>query len=66
MEEKCIATRAQFYSLSSIWKRGLAFSTNTSSPLLFTTFWAQNILARSEVKEKLGLPLGQNLDQGGK
>lgn len=66
LEHACIKARSDFYSVPSIIRRGLDFKTNCGSALLASVFFAQNILARREVKERWGLPLAQNLDTPGK
>jgi radical SAM superfamily enzyme YgiQ (UPF0313 family) len=66
LEYACIKARSDFYSVPSIIRRGLDFKTNSGSALLASVFFAQNILARREVKERWGLPLAQNLDTPGK
>lgn len=62
LEQACIKARQDFYGVSSVLRRGFDFKANCASPFLATIFLAQNFLARREVREKWGLPLGRNLD----
>ncbi|MEW5801880.1 MAG: radical SAM protein [bacterium] len=62
VSEGCREARKKFYSLSSIFRRGLDWRCNCRSFPLAVTFLAQNLLAQKEVEKKYGLPLGEGLD----
>ncbi len=59
----CAETRRKFFSLPSILKRG-AMLLHRHPPLqLFAAYWLQNLNLRREVAGKLGLPIGEGLDE---
>lgn len=63
LEDECRSARKRFYALTSIVKRSLHIWKRTKDPLLYLYFWYLNIKLRKEVDGKIGLPLGQNLDE---
>lgn len=59
----CAKTRRKFFSLPSILKRG-AMLLHRHPPLqLFAAYWLQSLNLRHEVDGKLGLPIGEGLDE---
>lgn len=59
----CAQARRDFFRFSSIARRGWAqLRRNPALPLVYT-FLAQNLNLREEVDGKLGLPLGEGLDE---
>jgi len=62
VSEGCREARKSFYSLGSIFRRGLDWQCNCRSFPLAVTFFTQNFLAQKEVERKYGLPLGYGLD----
>ncbi|MEI6125235.1 MAG: radical SAM protein [Pseudomonadota bacterium] len=62
LEQACIKARNDFYSVPCILRRSLDRKANCARASLAAVFFAQNFLARREVKEKWGLPLGIHLD----
>jgi len=62
LSERCAQARRDFFSFSSIARRGWTqLQRNAALPLLYT-FVVQNRNLQREVEEKLGLPLGAGLD----
>jgi radical SAM superfamily enzyme YgiQ (UPF0313 family) len=61
----CAANRRAFFSLASITRRGLLLARRRPPLKLFTAYWLLNLIMRREVDDKLGLPLGEGLDDGG-
>jgi hypothetical protein len=59
----CTKARHAFYSLTSIARRSLLLLQRSRDPLLFCYFWRLNLLLGKEVAQKMGLPLGDNLDE---
>jgi radical SAM superfamily enzyme YgiQ (UPF0313 family) len=63
VSERCAQARRDFFRFPVIARRGLAqLHRNASLPLVYT-FLAQNVNLRGEVGGKLGLPLGEGLDE---
>ena len=54
----CHEYRRRFYSLSSIWKRGLDPRANCRDAFMTSVYIAQNLGSRFEVDQRQGLPLG--------
>ena len=63
LSQRCAAARRKFFSLSSIVKRGMRLFQRRPPFQLFLAYWSQNIALKREVDEKLGLPLGDGLDE---
>jgi len=60
---ECRKMRKKFYTLKSIFKRSFAVLKRTRDPLLYIYFWYLNIKLGEEVDGKMGLPMGENLDE---
>lgn len=58
LELLCHEARKEFYSIPSIFKRGLDFSANIANAERAKLFLSLNLLLRKEVSQKRGLPLG--------
>jgi radical SAM superfamily enzyme YgiQ (UPF0313 family) len=54
----CLELRRRFYTLGSIFRRGMDFQVNSNSPRMFMGYWFINYLLRREVSERKGYPLG--------
>lgn len=52
--------KKKFYSLPSIIKRGVNFKSNCKNIKMATNFFLINLLFRSEVSKRKGIPLGKN------
>ncbi|PIE34184.1 radical SAM protein [candidate division KSB3 bacterium] len=63
LSERCAATRRAFFSLSSILQRGGQLLRRHPPLRLFAAYWLQNLKLRREVDGKLGLPIGEGLDE---
>lgn len=62
LRDKCLEYRQNFYTISSIIKRGLDFKVNCKNLFMGGVFFLYNLISRKEVKERFGLPLGEGLD----
>jgi radical SAM superfamily enzyme YgiQ (UPF0313 family) len=58
VKERCIEARQRFYSLASIFRRGLDFKVNSRSWFMWSHFFSINLLFRSEVLRRKDFPLG--------
>ncbi len=63
LSERCVRARRQFFSFSSILKRGAALLQRHPPFRLFAAYWLQNLNLRREVDGKFGLPIGEGLDE---
>jgi len=63
LSEHCRRARKQFYTFSSILKRSFALLARNRDPLLYYYFWHLNRKMHQEVDEKMGLPMGEGLDE---
>lgn len=63
LSERCAAARREFFNFTSIFTRGTPLFRRKTSPLLFLTYWLQNLNLQREVDQKLGLPLGEGLEE---
>ena len=58
VKQRCIEARQRFYSLRSIFTRGLDFKVNSRSWFMWIHFFSINLLFRSEVLRRRDFPLG--------
>ena len=63
LSERCASARRQFFSMPSILKRGASLIDRRPPLRLFAAYWLQNLNLRKEVDRKLGLPIGEGLDE---
>ncbi|MCP4398953.1 MAG: B12-binding domain-containing radical SAM protein [bacterium] len=63
LSERCAAARRKFFNVPSILKRGTALIQRRPPLRLFAAYWLQNLNLRKEVDGKLGLPIGEGLDE---
>ena len=63
VSERCRLARKRFYTVPSILKRSLALLRRSPDPLLYFYFWQLNLKMQAEVDEKMGLPMGEGLDE---
>ena len=63
VSEACRAARAAFYTMPSMLRRSFAALRRSRNLALFFYFWYVNLRLGREVEEKMGLPLGMNLDE---
>ena len=63
LSERCAEARRQFFNIPSILRRGIALTHCRPSFRLFAAYWLQNLNLRKEVDGKLGLPIGEGLDE---
>lgn len=59
---RCAEARRKFFSFLSILKRGLQLVRRRPPLRLFLAYWLQNLTMQREVDERLGLPIGEGLD----
>jgi len=59
----CATYKHRFYTFSSVLSRVGALFRRTKKPLLHLAYWFVNILFHFEVDKRLGIPIGQNLDE---
>ena len=57
VKQRCITARQKFYSLSSVFRRGLD-RVNSSNWFMWAHFFSINLLFRSEVLQRKDFPLG--------
>jgi len=58
VREVCLRAREQFYTVSSIFKRAKNHKGNLNSLRKIFSYFSINFMIRKEIKEKNGLPLG--------
>lgn len=63
LAHRCADARRQFFSLPSIMARGRRLVRRRPPWQLFLAYWTQNLALKREVDGKLGLPLGDGLDE---
>lgn len=56
--DRCVEARAAFFGVTSIVRRALDFEVNSASPFMGASFLGINALMRREVRQRWGLPLG--------
>ncbi len=66
LSKKCAAARREFFTYSSIIKRGLKLFSRKVDLMLWLIFLTQNVNLKKEVDGKLRLPLGSGLDENPK
>ena len=54
----CAAARRNFFSVPSIFRRGLDFRVNGGNLSMWLRFFTLNVLFRAEIDQRLGFPLG--------
>jgi len=60
---ECRRARKIFYSFPNILRRSGAVLTRARDPILYFYFWYLNLKLQQEVDGKLGLPMGDGLDE---
>lgn len=60
---ECRRARKRFYSLPNIWRRSGAALRRSGSLWLYGLYWYLNLKLQEEVDGKLGLPMGDGLDE---
>lgn len=63
VSESCRRARKAFYTLPSVARRAAMMSRRSADPALLAWFLAINLALGREVDEKMGLPMGENLDE---
>jgi radical SAM superfamily enzyme YgiQ (UPF0313 family) len=63
LSQRCAEARRRFFSLPSITTRGMRLLQRCPPFQLYLAYWSQNLNLRREVNGKLGLPLGEGLDE---
>jgi radical SAM superfamily enzyme YgiQ (UPF0313 family) len=58
VKQRCIEARQKFYSIASIFRRGLDFRVNSGNWFMWSHFFSINLLFRSEVLQRKDFPLG--------
>lgn len=59
----CGKYKHKFYRFGSIFRRLPALWSRTKNPMLHIAYWYINILFHFEVDKRLGIPVGENLDE---
>ena len=62
----CREYKRRFYTFPSILRRAPALLGRTKNPMMHFAYWFINTLFHFEVDKRLGIPLGENLDEAGK
>lgn len=65
LKDRCAAVRRQFFRPLSIFKRGMASIWRNPNFMINVIFFSQNKALGKEVDQKLNLPVGVGLDEGG-
>jgi len=63
LTELCRRARKRFYTFPSIVRRSFALLQRSFDPTLYYYYWALNLKMQQEVDEKMGLPMGEGLDE---
>lgn len=59
----CKNYRKQFFKFSSIFRRGRTMFKRTHGFMINLAFWAVNILFHFEIDKRVGIPVGENLEE---
>jgi radical SAM superfamily enzyme YgiQ (UPF0313 family) len=59
----CGKYKHKYFTFRSIFKRLPALFLRTKSPLLHFAYWTMNLLFHFEVDRRIGIPVGDNLDE---
>lgn len=62
VSDQCRRARKAFYTLPSVLRRAGLMASRTPDPVLLGWFLGLNLALGREVDEKMGLPMGENLD----
>lgn len=62
VERNCHQARSAFYTWGSIFRRSLAFRSNSPTPGRAWAYWMLNWMLRRELSQKAGIPLGGGHD----
>ena len=65
LKDKCAVVRRRFFSPFNIFKRGMASIWRNPGLMINVIFFSQNKALGKEVDQKLNLPVGVGLDEGG-
>ena len=65
LKEKCANLRRRFFAPLNIFKRGVASIWRNPKFMINVIFFSQNKVLGKEVDQKLNLPVGYGLDEGG-
>jgi radical SAM superfamily enzyme YgiQ (UPF0313 family) len=63
LSQHCVAARKRFFRFGSIFRRGARVWQRSPSPGMLSVFLRSNLRLSEEVEGKLGLPLGEGLDE---
>jgi radical SAM superfamily enzyme YgiQ (UPF0313 family) len=63
LSDRCADARRRFFRFASIAKRGMQLMRRHPPLRLFAAYWLQNFNLRKEVDGRLGLPIGEGLDE---
>lgn len=63
LSDRCVQARKDFFKFSSLPKRAMSLLKRNASPTLFPIFMFSNLNLQEEVEGKLGLPVGDGLDE---
>lgn len=63
LRKLCKLYKTKYYRFGSIFRRGITLLKRTKSPIINLIYWQMNILFHFEVDKRLGIPIGENLDE---
>lgn len=59
----CRKYKTEFFRFGSIFRRGLTCFKRTKKPLINSAYWFINVLFHFEVDRRIGIPVGENLEE---
>ncbi|HCA28147.1 MAG TPA: radical SAM protein [Ruminococcaceae bacterium] len=59
----CGKYKHKYFTFGSIFRRLPALFSRTKSPILHLAYWTMNVLFHFEVDKRIGIPVGENLDE---
>ena len=62
----CRKYKKKFFKFGSVFKRGITCFKRTKKPLINFAYWYINILFHFEVDKRIGIPVGENLEEARK
>lgn len=63
LREQCGLYKKKFFTFPSIFHRGFKLRERSKSPFIHLAYWLINILFHFEVDRRMGIPVGENLDE---
>ncbi|MDR2133165.1 MAG: B12-binding domain-containing radical SAM protein [Clostridiales Family XIII bacterium] len=66
LRDLCGRHKREYFTLRSIFGRLPTLFSRTKKPMLHLAYWAMNLLFHFEVDKRIGIPVGENLDEAKK